>query len=355
MPENSPTYRDIMSGTARGAWPAGVRCGLRVASWAYGLAVRSRNFAYDRGWTATHRADVPVISLGNLTAGGTGKTPMAAWFARWFRDRGVRVGLLSRGYGSVDGAPNDEALVLEQLCPDVPHLQGADRVALAKVACEELDMQLLLLDDGFQHRRLARDLDVVLIDALDPWGYSALLPRGLLREPLASLGRAGLAIMTRVDQVEPRELVDIRQRIARMRSDLPICETAFPPSGLLNASGISASFESLAGRSVAAFCGLGNPSAFRRTVEQAGLKIHEFRTFPDHHAYSRDDVESLSSWASTLPVEAVVTSQKDLVKLQMDHLGSRPLWAVQIGVRIVAGQVALEQALNRVLAAVAPG
>src|SRR5207244_12530469 len=128
--------------------------------------------------------------------GGTGKTPCAEFVARFFRQLDLRVALLSRGYGSQAGR-NDEALVLEENLPDVPHLQGPDRAALAQVAVEELDSEILVLDDGFQHRRLHRDLDIVLIDATCPWGYGHLLPRGLLREPISSLKRAHVAMLTR--------------------------------------------------------------------------------------------------------------------------------------------------------------
>src|SRR6185295_1602310 len=130
-----------------------------------------------------------------------------------------------------------EALVLEENLPDVPHLQGADRVALARTAIEELESEILVLDDGFQHRRLARDLDIVLIDATNPWGYGFLLPRGLLREPVSSLRRAGLVVITRVDNA-PRGLVDsVRQEIERVNPDCPIVEAAFPPARLVNSAG----------------------------------------------------------------------------------------------------------------------
>src|SRR5439155_4635434 len=129
-----------------------------------------------------------------------GNTPCVEYLARHYRDLGLRVAVLSRGYGAREGR-NDEALVLEANLPDVPHLQGADRVALARIAVEELESNVLVLDDGFQHRRLARDLDVVLIDATEPWGYGYLLPRGLLRESPRGLKRAGAVLLTRCDQV----------------------------------------------------------------------------------------------------------------------------------------------------------
>ena len=144
----------------------------------YGLVVRVRNRAYDGGLFQIRRVDVPVVSIGNLTAGGTGKTPCVEYVARFYRQLDLRVAILSRGYGAASG-PNDEALLLEENLPDVPHLQGADRVETATTAVEELESEVLVLDDGFQHRRLGRDLDVVLIDATCPWGYGHLLPRGL--------------------------------------------------------------------------------------------------------------------------------------------------------------------------------
>src|SRR5690606_8255127 len=136
----------------------------------YGAAVQWRNFAFDRGWYRVHRAGVPVISVGNLTTGGTGKTPLVAWLVHQLEQLGASPAILSRGYRSVDSHANDEKLVLDRLCPGVPHIQNPDRVAGARAALADGVCNLLVLDDGFQHRRLHRDLDLVLIDALNPWG-----------------------------------------------------------------------------------------------------------------------------------------------------------------------------------------
>src|SRR5207248_2544160 len=159
------------------------RLGLNIPAAAYRLGVGVRNLAFDRGWKATHRAGVPLVSVGNLALAGTGKTPMVAWVARWFRARGRRVAIRSRGFRG-SGGLNDEGLVLTDNLPGVPLYQGPDRVGLARRAVEESASQVLVLDDGFQHRRLARDLDVVLLDALDPFGGGRLFPRGLLRESI---------------------------------------------------------------------------------------------------------------------------------------------------------------------------
>src|SRR5207302_183443 len=154
---------------------------------------------------------------------------------------------------------NDEALVLEENLPDVPHLQGADRAALAATAVEELESEVLVLDDGFQHRRLARDLDVVLVDATDPWGGGHLLPRGLLREPPRGLRRAGVVVLTRCDQVGAGERARLREAVARLAPGVPLVESRHRPVGLVNAGGVEAALDLLHGRPAAAFCGLGNP------------------------------------------------------------------------------------------------
>jgi tetraacyldisaccharide 4'-kinase len=297
-----------------------------------------------------HRAPVPVVSLGNLTAGGTGKTPMAAFVARWYRERNVRVCFLSRGYGAMEGGLNDEALVLEQLCPDVPHLQNPDRVASARIAHEELESQLLILDDGFQHRQLARDLDIVLIDASNPWGFGGLLPRGLLREPPSGLSRAALAVITRVDQVSPETAGEIRRQISALAPRCDVAEAAFPFTQFINAGGTTAPLALLRGRPIAAFCGIGNPEAFRKALENAGFMVAAFRSFPDHFVYSRADVDDLSRWIAGVQAEAVVVTQKDVVKICQDRLAQLPLWAVQIGTEIRSGQEAIDRHLGKQLA-----
>jgi tetraacyldisaccharide 4'-kinase len=362
---------DLLSGKADGLRAALARLVLRVAAFGYGVGVRVRNGAYDRGWRKCERAAIPVISLGNLTTGGTGKTPFAAFVARWFRKHGVRVCFISRGYRAGDSADwrpsfapfvrgaqggaeseagstmNDEALVLDQLCPDVPHLQNPDRVAAASVAHEELDSQLIILDDGFQHRRLARDLDIVLIDATNPWGFGYLLPRGLLREPASSLKRADLVVITRVDQVPRGDVEAIRRQVASMHPGCTVAEATFPPARLINSAGKTATLESLPGRSIAAFCGIGNPAAFRAGLDQLGWKVADFRSFPDHHHYTRADVDDLERWSRGLTVDAAVCTQKDLVKIGLDRIGDRPLWAIEIGTRLVAGGDLLEARLEK--------
>jgi tetraacyldisaccharide 4'-kinase len=322
---------------------------LRLASGLYGLGVGLRNRAFDRGWKQRAAAAVPVVSVGNLTLGGTGKTPCVEYVARFFRDHGRRVAILSRGYGATQGC-NDEALVLDDNLPDVPHLQGTDRAALAVVAVEELDSEVLVLDDGFQHRRLERDLDLVLVDATCPWGYGYLFPRGLLREPPGNLRRAHLILLTRCDQAIPAELAALRNEVQRWAPHVPIVETTHRPAAWVNATQTTAPLEALHDRPTAAFCGLGNPEAFRRTLTGLGLKVIAWRSFPDHHPYQREDIETLQEWARGLPQNAVVaTTQKDLVKIRLERLANNELWALRIQLDVRAGAEVLERNLLKVI------
>jgi len=340
-------FRELVSGQRRGVIASALRFGLRLAEIPYTLGVRWRNWRYDSGRRAIHRMPVPVVSVGNLTLGGTGKTPMVEWLARWFRLRGVRIAVVSRGYGAEAGALNDEAAELEQLLPDVPQVQNPDRVAGAAMAVEELGCQLVLLDDAFQHRRIARDLDIVLLDALEPFGFGHVVPRGTLREPAAGLGRAQVVVLSRCDLVSPERREEIRSRAARYAPAAVWAETAHAPQGLGNHSGQQAPLDCLVDLPVAAFCGVGNPAAFRRTLELCGYRVIGFREFADHYRYARADIESLTAWAKELDAAAVLCTRKDLVKLGVDRLGRQPLWALRIATEFRRGQPEVEPLLGQ--------
>lgn len=341
-------FRAIVSGQRRGLTAALWRCLFAAVEIPYALAVWSRNRRYDRGWKV-HRADVPVISVGNLTLGGTGKTPFVEWLARWFRSRQVRVCIISRGYGAEEKGPNDEALQLERNLPDVPHLENPDRIAASQVAVEELQTQLILLDDGFQHRRLGRDLDIVLLDALEPFGWRHVFPRGTLREPLSGLGRAGVIALSRAEALSEPQREQIRAEALRRSPQAIWVEVTHAPTALRNSSGKEIQLGELAGKKVAAFCGIGNPAAFRLTLDGLGYEVAGFREFDDHYNYRRDDVKQLMEWSHSLGAEAVVCTEKDLVKLAVDQLGELPVWAVRIEIQFLAGQDALQVRLEEIV------
>ena len=338
----------------RGPLALAARFGLWCASAPYAVAVRLRNRRYDCDPARAKRAAVPVVSVGNLTLGGTGKTPCVELVARFFRDRGLQVAVLSRGYGA-DSGPNDEALVLEDNLPDVPHLQGADRFALAETAVEELEAELLVLDDGFQHRQLHRDLDVVLIDATRPPARDRLFPAGTLREPVSGLRRAGAIVLTRCDQVSAAELAALRDWLKGRAPNVPVAESEHRPVALIREAHEPEPVGALNGATLGAVCGIGNPAAFRRTLEALGATVCAFRAFPDHHPYTRADVEELSRWAAQLPAGATVaTTQKDWVKLRVPDLAGRALRAVRVGLHLRSGEAELAAALERVTPAPRP-
>lgn len=286
---------------------------LLTPAWlAWRPLVAARNAAYDLGWRPILRLPVPVLSVGNLAAGGTGKTPFTALLAERLRARGRRPAVLMRGYKGEDGA-NDEARLLD--CPvvcDPDRVRGGTRAIADGADC-------LVLDDGFQHRRLHRDVDLVLIDALRPWGGGAVLPLGLLREGARGLRRADLAVITRSDQADPAALDGIAARLRR--HGLASVRARHAPAALVPLQGGAGEPpQALAGRRVLLASGLGNPGGFERTVRDLGAAIVAHRRFPDHHRYSASEAAALVAEAAAAGAQLVVTA-KDAVKL-------RPLGAV---------------------------
>ena len=370
----SPTaFRDLVSGRRRGAVAAALRGILAAAEVPYTWAVRWRNRRYDCGAITVHRLDVPVISVGNLTLGGTGKTPLVEWIVGTYLAQGKNVGIISRGYGA-RGGPNDEARELAWKLPDVPHVQDPDRVAAARRAVREFGCHVLVLDDAFQHRRIARDLDIVLLDALEPLGYEHVFPRGTLREPIEGLARADVVALSRADLLTADERGAIRDRVANLSPHAAWVEIVHAPQALVACSvGVSPAEErgmadagkmptlptdagkmptlqqpldTLRGRRVLAFCGLGNPAGFRHTLDVCGYNVVEFHEFPDHHAYGTGDLNALAAAARQAEAEALVCTQKDLVKIGTDRLGDRPLWAIRVGIDFLTGREAIERKLQ---------
>ncbi|MEX2137895.1 MAG: tetraacyldisaccharide 4'-kinase [Pirellulales bacterium] len=344
-------FRDLVSGKRRGVGATVARGALRLAEVPYSLAVRWRNRQFDSGGRPVERVGVPVISIGNITLGGTGKTPMVEWVCRRLRGRDIRVTIVSRGYKAEDGGANDEALELEQKLPDVPHVQNPDRVAAAQMAIEEFECQAIVLDDAFQHRRIARDLDIVLLDSQEPFGFEHVFPRGTLREPLHGLARADVIVLTRADMLVPDDRAGVQTRVARLAPLAVWAECVHKPVALVSSTGEETPLDAVRGQRVGAFCGIGNPAGFRHTLASCGYEVSLFREFPDHHPYVRSDLMSLAEWARQAEVAAVLCTQKDLVKIGLDRLGDKPLYAVRVGLEFLSGQSDLELKLSEVVSA----
>jgi len=306
---------------------------LRVPAAVFGFLASVRGGLYDRGLLPVQRLDVPVVCVGNLTTGGTGKTPTVMFVACELARRGLRPGILSRGFKKVDGA-GDEARVVARHLPEVPHVEDSDRVR-GGLELERRCCDVVVLDVGFQHRRLHRDLDLVLVDATRPWGLPggtdgeavrAVLPRGLLREAPSALARADALVVTRSDQVDAAALAALEGELDRQAPGRPILLARHRPSRLGGSEG-ERPLSELAGREVDLVSGLGNPEAFERTVSGLGARIREHRRFDDHHAYGPSDLDGLGEDGRLL-----VTSEKDAVKLPP-----------RAGLRVLEVELALER------------
>jgi len=335
------TILDILSGQRRGLAASLIRGLATVGVPFYACTTGVRNSLYDFGVFNVKKVDAPVISIGNLTTGGTGKTPVVAWITEFLKSQNLQPGIVSRGYRTLDGVENDEKRLLNQLLPRVPHHQDKDRVAAAQSVISE-GCDVCVLDDGFQHRRLHRDLNIVLVDALNPFGYGYLLPRGLLRESLRGLRRADAILLTRCDLVKDGVCQAIREQICRYTA-APVWETEFQPRRLVNLANESASLQQLHSHRVFAFCGIGNPGGFRRTLAALGAPVRDqaFYAFPDHHHYSPENAGHLARLAEQVHAEMLVTTQKDLVKLAQLSF-PLPVWAVQIDLEFRANAMGFQ-------------
>jgi len=275
-------------------WPLPIRILLLPLSWVYGLGARLRVLLYAQGLLRTNRLKTPLVSVGNLTVGGTGKTPMVLWLAEKFLSEGMRVGILSRGYRG-SGETSDEIELLKNKLGDRAVFGvGADRFAAGRKIEAEHPVDVFLLDDGFQHLALARDIDIVLVDSTRPLHQEYGLPAGRLREPVSAMARAGVVVFTRVEQT-PRH-----QPAVRKLPELPIFSASTALIGFRPLIGSQEIFSAKAlPQPVFAFCGLGNPDAFLRNLAQWGVELAGGKAFRDHHRYSEEDGREVEKLAKT--------------------------------------------------------
>jgi tetraacyldisaccharide 4'-kinase len=308
-----------------------------------------RNTRFDTGANAIYEVYAKVISVGNITVGGTGKTPFVAWLAQWLATQNQSSVLISRGYGSRQNHANDEALELAAQLPNVPHLQNSNRIIAALQAAKQFPNSVLLLDDALQHRQLHRDLDIVLLDAFAPFGYEHLLPRGLLREPVTSLKRAHIIILTRANHLQPEQRELVRQRVVDIAPEAIWAEAIHAPVGFIDAKGEKSPLHSLSEQHVLAFCGIGNPRAFRETLQSLQIHIAHWQEFADHHAYTVKDMQHLASIAKSVHASACICTHKDLVKLQQQYFPNQSLLALQVGWQFITGEHEVTMRLQQCL------
>lgn len=337
----------VMSGDDRSTGGTMLRAGLSVATPFYRAAIAARNAMFNAGLRKPARLPRPVVSVGNITTGGTGKTPMVCELAR--RIPGAAV--LLRGYRAAEGHSGDEATMLQrELGEAVPVEANPDRVAgAAAVLGRRPDVQTFILDDGFQHRQVHRDVDMVLIDALNPFGFGRLLPRGLLREPPEALRRADAVIVTRADQVEAGALRELDRKIESLSGRPPVAHAAHQWACLRDHLGNEAALAAITGRRVAAITGLGNPAGFEHSLQSHCASVAMTTRFDDHHAYTADEVQHLLQSAQHAGCEAVVTTEKDFTKWPAID-PPLPVYRAVVRMVFLDGEAELAKLLNSVQA-----
>ena len=329
---------------------------LKSVSLFYGLMQRVRVWCYKNKILPTRRLGVPVISVGNLTLGGTGKTPTVVCIAEMLKANGYRPAVLSRGYGGEstlgmnvvsDGREvllspeeaGDEPVMMARRLEGIPVLTGQSRYTTGRFAIDNLGADILILDDGFQHLPLHRDVNILLCDHLHPFGNGCIFPAGELREPLSEVERADLICITRYRGEAGNGLGGANPR------NVPVVATVLQPEDLVNPqSGETRDLAYLNGRRVAVFCGIGNPMDFKNSIEALGVEVVARFAFPDHYAYRPDDLKEVESRAQQAGAELLVTTEKDAVKFN-DGAFRMPWYVLRVGLHIVEGEDAWRRLL----------
>jgi tetraacyldisaccharide 4'-kinase len=360
---NQESHRKLISGECGCQCPC-VGLDLSFAALGYALVIRLRNFLYDKGGLKAHKVNAKVISIGNITVGGTGKTPLVVWLCNTISQKSkvksqkCGCAILTRGYkthtqtrgtrdegrgtrdSSFAAAPDksgllrrmdegretkiDELAILAECCPQAKVIVNPDRVAGAVEAITKFGAKVLIMDDGFQHRRLHRNLDIVTIDATCPFGYGRMLPAGLLREPITSLKRADAIVITRCEQVHETEISMLEEKLREVNQDIIIARSIHRPICAKFADGKEIGIEQLKEKKTFAFCGIGNPQAFLGTIKSTGAELVGSKIYDDHHHYSPEDLTCIYEQARAIKADLILTTQKDWSKIIGDFRFSIP-------------------------------
>ena len=324
---------------------------LYLLSLIYGATVRMKIFLYRHGFLHLKSLPCKVISLGNITVGGTGKTPMAIWLAEFLTSEGIRVAILSRGYrGTTSHTVNtvsdgrdvfsrphdvgDEPILMARRLKGVPVLTSQNRFRAGQHAISHFGAEILILDDGFQHMTLKRDMDFVLLDATNLLGNGYLLPRGPLREPVSHLKRAHAFILTRCDQAGNIE--KITSTLSNTFPKIPVFKSVHRPYKLCTLGEHTfLDVGVLSGSRILAFSGIANARAFMAMLKSIGLDVVQFKEYPDHYNYSRKELQHIQREALALNVEAIITTEKDVVRIEDRWSNKLPLSFLAINMEFV--------------------
>lgn len=350
---------------------------LYIFSLIYGLLVNIKLAGYKYGIFQKQKLDCFVISLGNVTVGGTGKTPTAQRLARDIRDMGYRVVILNRGYRAkwhgevgivsdgkrlhMDAAEaGDEAYMLAKHLPEVPVLIGAERAKTGRYAMEHFGAEVAILDDGYQHWQLERDLDILLVDTVNVFGNGYILPRGTLREPISHISRADICLMTKVDQAAAGSCDYIRETVHRYNPEARIVESIHQPRCFIpltewyvNIASQGIDIAQMRGKRIMAVSAIGNPASFEQTLSDLGAVIIESLRYPDHHDYAMSEMTDIFQQTENAGAEAIVITEKDAVKIPADvarEKWSIPIYVICVEVNFQKGSEGLADLLKKRLA-----
>lgn len=357
----------IIRGEKTGYLAAGLKWLLFLLSLFYSCLAKLRYYLYQHNILQRKKAEVPVISIGNLATGGTGKTPFVAFLAEEL-GKDYQIAIISRGYGAekevvepflisdqaglyaAAAQAGDELFMLARNNSELIFIRSAERAAGAKLAVEK-GADLILLDDGFQHYQLERDLDIVLIDALRPFDQAKVLPAGFLREPATALKRADLFLLTRSDNVDWNQLKAIQDSLLEYSPDNDGVFTAVTElKGCISVAGQEKkAIDFLAGKKVFAFSGIGSPTAFKKSIEITGARLVSYKVFADHYNYQQEDLLTLLDQYSASQADLILTTEKDAVKLFdfAEMIGDLPFYYLQIAMEINESAQLIEVIKNK--------
>jgi tetraacyldisaccharide 4'-kinase len=360
------TGRDrLVQGWERG-FAGGAGGVLAALSGSYRGLLGAREWLYARGVLTSRALDCPVVSVGNLTVGGTGKTPAVELAVRTLLELGHRPAVLSRGYGRRGGGvqivadaasirldaeeAGDEPFLLARRLPGVPVVVGANRYEAGRAARGRFGVTAIVLDDGFQHRTLRKDLEIVMARAEQPWGNGRLLPGGPLREPLGGLSRAHLVVATGARRLD--EAREVTETVARVAPAVPVLTAVHAPTECFEARAMRfLALDALGSARLVAFAGIGSPAGFRRTLGEAAVAPVDFLEFPDHHWYTREELARLERRGAEQHADGFVTTEKDWVRLRPLPPLALPVYVLSVRLVLTSGEPAWRAAFERVAVA----
>lgn len=347
---NQYGFRKLISGQGGGLSVILLRLFLDVSAAGYSLIVRLRDFLYLKGWLKTNSVNAMVFSIGNITVGGTGKTPLVIWLCKFLQQKQIPCAILTRGYKTrTEGRRTrdegretkiDEPAILAESCAEARVIVNPDRVAGAAEGVSRFGAKVLIMDDGFQHRRLPRDLDIVTIDATQPFGYGKLLPAGLLREPISALKRADAVAITRCDQIGEAKLTELEKKLKQINPNMITAQSIHAPVCAKSAESEEISLEELKNKKIFAFCGIGNPDAFLTTVKSLCSALVGSKVYNDHYRHTVDSLADIYEQAKHLKADLILTTQKDWTKISpLDAFNKdMPSAYLAIEIKFVAGE-----------------